>query len=78
MYTVQKSGKMWWLIGRAPAFWSRGLGFASGISHNNPGALHSVKSQGRGVTFLLRKENIHMLKIYIFILKDKLFDYFCT
>ena len=31
--------EMWWFIGGAPAFWGRGTGFESGISHNDPDAL---------------------------------------
>ena len=31
---------MWWLIGSAPDFWGRGPGIESGISHNDPDALH--------------------------------------
>ena len=32
--------EMWWLIGSAPDFWGRSPGFESGISYDDPGALH--------------------------------------
>ena len=31
--------EMWWLFYRAPDHWSRGPGFESGISNNDPDAL---------------------------------------
>ena len=36
----ERRKEMWWLIGSAPDFCGRGSGFESGISHNDPGALH--------------------------------------
>ena len=36
---TNKSCEMWWLNGSAPDLWGRCLGFLSGISHNDTGAL---------------------------------------
>ena len=36
---ISRIKDMWWLIGRAPDFWGRGLRFEYGISLNDPDAL---------------------------------------
>ena len=49
---------MWWLIASTPDFWGRDLGFESGISHNNPGAvLDHFVILGRGENLHLRPKN---------------------
>ena len=56
--------EMWWFIGGAPAFWGRGTGFESGISHNDPDALQDhcdkveKKSQDLGENLPLRQKKI--------------------
>ena len=58
---------MWWLIGSAPDIWGRGLGFDSGIYHNDPDALWNKveKYQGRDENLPLRPKKRWIKNFFI-------------
>ena len=56
---------MWWLSGSTPDFRGRGLGFESGISHNDPGAYDYA---GSVQLYWLKGKLLYEDKKYFFVI----------